>query len=61
MELAFEFSGCKGTASPDRIDSSLGYTKDNVQWVHKDVNTIKWDLSHDRFVKLCKTITENFE
>jgi hypothetical protein len=61
MELVFESSGCKGTASLDRIDSSLGYTKDNVQWVHKDVNTIKWDLSHDQFVKLCKTITENFE
>jgi len=33
------------TASLDRIDSSKGYTMDNVQWVHKDVNTMKWDNS----------------
>ena len=27
-----------GTASLDRKNSSLDYTKDNIQWVHKDVN-----------------------
>ena len=31
----------KQTTSLDRIDSSKGYTKDNVQWVHKDVNSLK--------------------
>lgn len=59
--LFFECSGKKGNASLDRIDSSRGYTKDNVQWVHKDVNVIKWDLPHDRFIKICKTISENFD
>ena len=29
------------TASPDRIDSSKGYTVDNFQWVHKRVNRLK--------------------
>ena len=28
------------TASPDRIDSSLHYTEDNFQWVHKRINRI---------------------
>lgn len=60
IPLSFETSGTKGTASLDRIDSKLGYTKDNIQWVHKDVNVIKWDLSHEEFVRICKTISENF-
>ncbi len=45
-----------GTASLDRIDSSKGYTIDNVQWVHKDVNVMMWDLSMERFFDLIKKI-----
>ena len=37
------------TASLDRIDSSKGYTEDNIQWVHKDVNQMKMDLPEQRF------------
>ena len=29
------------TASLDRIDSNKGYTLDNVQWIHKDINRMK--------------------
>lgn len=58
-DLHFGQNRIRGTASLDRIDSSKGYTKENVQWVHKDINQIKWDLSHARFLELCKTITEN--
>jgi hypothetical protein len=47
------------TASPDRIDSNKGYTKDNVQLVHKDVNMIKKEYDQDYFLKLCHLITEN--
>jgi hypothetical protein len=47
------------TASPDRIDSNKGYTKDNVQLVHKDVNMIKKEYDQDYFLKLCQLITEN--
>jgi hypothetical protein len=46
-------------ASPDRIDSNKGYTKDNVQLVHKDVNMIKKEYDQDYFLKLCQLITEN--
>lgn len=60
IDLFFETSGKKGNASLDRINSSLGYTKENVQWVHKKVNIIKWDLSHEEFINFCKTVTENY-
>lgn len=57
-DLHFGNNTIRGTASLDRIDSKLDYTISNVQWVHKDVNTIKWDLSHDRFIEICQIITE---
>ena len=58
IELFFGDSKNRGTASIDRIDSSKGYIKENIQWVHKDVNLMKMDLSHDRFLEICKIITE---
>ena len=39
------------TASLDRIDSSKGYTINNVQWVHKDVNIMKNKFSMEYFNK----------
>lgn len=60
IDLYFETSKKRGTASLDRIDSKKGYTVDNIQWVHKDLNTIKWDLSHEQFVNICKTIAKRF-
>ncbi len=44
------------TASLDRIDSSKGYTLDNVQFVHKTVNTMKWDFTEEKFLSLIKKI-----
>jgi hypothetical protein len=44
------------TASLDRIDSNKGYTEDNVQWVHKDINMMKMDLSEAQFKYYCKLI-----
>jgi hypothetical protein len=38
------------TASLDRIDSSKGYTADNIQWVHKDINRCKWDFPEKEFL-----------
>ena len=44
------------TASVDRTDSNLGYIKGNVQWVHKDVNKAKMELSSSDFITLCQEI-----
>lgn len=48
------------TASIDRIDSSKGYIRGNIQWVHKDVNRMKQQFSHEVFVNYCKLIANNF-
>lgn len=44
------------TASVDRKVSSLGYTKDNIYIVHKQVNKMKMDRSHDEFLDLIKIL-----
>lgn len=44
-------------ASLDRIDSKRGYITDNVQWVIREVNTMKMDLSNERFLQLCSIIS----
>jgi hypothetical protein len=44
------------TASLDRIDSTLGYTLDNVQWVHKEVNLMKQGMCMKQFLVWIKII-----
>ncbi len=46
------------TASLDRIDSTLGYIPNNVQWVHKDVNRMKSDFKESDFLKWCNLISK---
>jgi hypothetical protein len=46
------------TASLDRINSLDGYTKNNIQWVHKTVNQIKWELSNEELKYWCKLISK---
>jgi len=46
------------TASLDRIDSSKGYIKGNVQWVHKDINIMKNKFNQNYFIQMCKNITK---
>ncbi len=48
-----------GSASLDRIDSNKGYEVNNIQWVHKDINQMKWTYDQDDFIKLCKLVAEN--
>lgn len=50
----------KSTASLDRIDSSKDYTIDNIWWVHKDVNKMKWDFDLDYFKYMCKLVVEPY-
>lgn len=49
----------ENTASLDRIDSSKGYTVGNVQWVHKDMNTMKLDWSDSEFIEACKEVARH--
>ena len=47
------------SASIDRIDSSIGYTLSNVQWVHKHVNFMKGSYSQEYFIQMCKLIADH--
>ena len=49
------------TASLDRIDSSLGYIKGNVQWVHKDINLMKRTYDQNYFIELCQKVANNYD
>lgn len=44
------------TASLDRIDSTKGYIKGNVQWVHKRINSMKNNYTESEFIELCKLV-----
>lgn len=44
------------TASLDRIDSSKGYIKGNVQWVHKRINEMKKNDSDANFIDWCRLV-----
>jgi hypothetical protein len=46
-------------ASLDRKNSSLGYIKGNLHWVHKDVNLIKGMFSVSRFIEVCKNVEKS--
>lgn len=50
--------GERPTASLDRIDSGLGYTPSNVQWVHAMVNMCKNKYSQDLFVSMCEAVAD---
>tara|TARA_Y100000034_G_scaffold89161_1_gene107240 strand:- start:459 stop:1007 length:549 start_codon:yes stop_codon:yes gene_type:complete len=56
LSLSIKCGLSNQTASLDRIDSSKGYIDGNVQWVHKDVNNMKWDFSVEYFLELCHLI-----
>ena len=47
------------TASLDRIDSSLPYTKGNLQWVHKTVNHMKNNYAESVFIDICRCVADH--
>ena len=49
------------TASLDRIDSSLGYVRGNVQFVSVMANFAKSDFTHEEMVLFCKSISERWK
>lgn len=46
------------SASLDRIDSTKGYVNGNVQWVHSNVNYMKFRFSQDVFLNWCRLVVE---
>ena len=48
------------TASLDRIDSSLGYIKKNVAWVHKDIQRMKSDFDINYFIQVCTDVNKTY-
>ena len=49
---------CSLVYTIDRIDSSKGYTVDNVQWVHKDINLMKNHFSESQLIDFCQRILD---
>lgn len=47
------------TVSLDRIDSSKGYTEDNVQFVCTIVNYVKQRFDETTFLQFCKSVTQH--
>ena len=48
----------RGTASIDRIDSTRGYVRGNVQFVHRDINRMKLEYAQDYFINMCRLVAE---
>lgn len=48
------------TASLDRIDSSSGYVRGNVQFTSTAINYMKGQLSHEQTIKLCQLISQKY-
>ena len=57
LKLARRSRQKEQTASLDRIDSDKGYTKTNVQWIHKDINIIKNTYNNEQFIDICNKVS----
>lgn len=58
MDMTYKFyeGRVNSNLSIDRIDSSKGYTKDNVQLVCMVANQMKNDLSLEEFINICANV-----
>jgi len=55
-EISIHYS--EANASLDRINSNLGYTIDNIQWVHTMVNMSKNKYKEEDFIKMCCSVAD---
>ncbi len=46
-------------ASVDRLDSKEGYTRANIQIVHKQLNMIKRDTPNEQFIEWCCLVAKH--
>jgi hypothetical protein len=51
----------KTNGSIDKINPSLGYSKDNIQFVCNIINIMKSDMSIEQLINFCKLIISNNE
>jgi len=58
LKIGWEQIGSIHTASIDRVDSTKGYSFDNIQIVHKDINFMKQQFGQDYFIKLCTLVAD---
>ena len=56
LQMTTAIGGGSDKVSLDRIDSTQGYIKGNVQFVVAPLNSLKGNLDNDEFIKLCKTV-----
>lgn len=57
IEMTLE-AGKLNTVSIERIDSNIGYTKDNTILVCQAINRMKSDFNYEDFYFLCKSVAE---
>lgn len=51
----------QNSASLDRIDSSIGYVPENIQFVSVMANLAKNNFSHETMIEFCKAIANNWK
>lgn len=47
----------ENTISLDRLDSSRGYTKDNIVFCCADINKMKLEFNKDYFIRMCHRVS----
>ena len=57
IEMTLE-AGKLNTVSIERIDSNIGYTKDNTILVCQAINRMKSNFNYDDFYKLCASVAK---
>jgi hypothetical protein len=51
----------RGTASLDRIDSSKGYIKGNIRWIHKKINIMRSNMTDEELLYWCQLLVNNMK
>lgn len=60
-DIEFNKNRYKNIASIDRIDSSIGYIKSNIQIVHKKINKFKMGYSVNELTEMCRGVANNIK
>lgn len=57
IKLKLPYEKDEFTGSIDRINSSIGYTKNNIQWILKEINFMKGNMSESKFKTICRLVS----